>query len=132
MVNKFFTYLGVFLVASFGITILWFLIEPAVNWTSYSEVRIYVRLFLVLMFVNVFSTLRLYNAIVQNTRFSIKLREVMMKFSQLIPGLERELRKLGNSVDSLKTPVDNLKKATEKNAEKLEEVSSDFKRKKDA
>lgn len=92
------------------LSILYLLIEPIVRWTRYSEMRLCVRLFLLMFAVNTFAVLRLYNSIVQNTRFSLRLREVLIRFTNSIPGLERSLRVLSNSMISTKGSVDSLKK----------------------
>lgn len=91
-----------------GVT--WLILEPVINWTHFSEARLYARLFLAMFAVNTFATLRLYNSIVQNTRFSIRLRESVVKFSALIPGIERALRNLSNSLGAAKASMDALKK----------------------
>ena len=112
---------GFVILAALGV--LWLLIEPIIFWTSYSEVRICVRLFIVLFALNTFATLRLYNSIVQNTRFSIKLRESVTKLQQNFPALERALRSLSSSLTSVKTTIDSFKKSTDENTDKLDRLN---------
>ena len=112
---------GFVILAALGV--LWLLIEPIIFWTSYSEVRICVRLFIVLFALNTFATLRLYNSIVQNTRFSIKLRESVTKLQQNFPALERALRSLFSSLTIVKTTIDSFKKSTDENTDKLDRLN---------
>jgi septal ring factor EnvC (AmiA/AmiB activator) len=112
---------GFVILAALGV--LWLLIEPIIFWTSYSEVRICVRLFIVLFALNTFATLRLYNSIVQNTRFSIKLRESITKLQQNFPVLERALRSLSSSLTIVKTTIDSFKKSTDENTDKLDRLN---------
>lgn len=93
----------------------WFLISPIVNHylferTFHSEIIIYVRWAVFMLSVVAFAMLRLYNAIVGNTRFLIKLREAMLKVHKQINGLERELKNLSNSVKAGKKSTDDLTK----------------------
>lgn len=80
--------------------------------------RLCVRLFLVMFAVNTFGALRLYNSIVQNTRFSLKLREALIKFTQTVPGLERSMKNLNSTLGNVKASTDNLKKSVDSNTEK--------------
>lgn len=119
MVGKYIDYLIWVALAILLIGVVWLLVEPIIWWTQYSEVRLYVRLFLLMFAVNTFGTLRLYNSIVQNTRFSIKLREAIMKFTSVVPGLERAMKNLNSSLGSVRTSVDSLKKETSDNTDKI-------------
>lgn len=123
MVNKLVEYLIWVTLGVVATGVLWLIIEPIVWWTQYSEVRLCVRIFLLMFAVNTFGTLRLYNSIVQNTRFSIKLREVFVKLTNAIPGLERALRNLNSSLGSVRTSADALKKETSDNTDKIEKLT---------
>ena len=120
MVSKFIGYLIWVVIIAIALGVLWLLVEPIIWWTQYSEARLCIRLFLLIFAVNTFATLRLYNSIVQNTRFSIKLRESFNKFVGVVPGLERAMRSLGNSLGNVKTSVDFLKKGMSDNTDKVE------------
>lgn len=117
MGNKFIEYLmwALLIVALLGV--VWLLIEPIIWWTPLSEWRLCIRLFLLMFAVNTFATLRLYNSIVQNTRFSIKLREAFGKFTNAIPSLERAMKSLSNSLGSTKGSTDSLKKEVSDNTD---------------
>ena len=93
-----------------------------------SEVRLYVRIFLLMFAVSTFATLRLYNSIVQNTRFSIKLREAFGKFLATVPGLERAMKNLNSSMGNARSATDNLTKKTMDNTDAIQEFSKKFKR----
>ena len=122
MVNKFIEYLiwAIFIAIVLGV--LWLVIEPIIWWTQYSEIRLCVRLFLLMFAVSTFATLRLYNSIVQNTRLSIKLREALNKFAGVVPGLERAMKNLNSSLGNVKASTDSLKKEVSDNTDKVEKL----------
>lgn len=128
MANKFVNYLmwAIFVIVIIGV--LWLIIEPIIWWTQYSEVRLCVRLFLLMFAVSTFATLRLYNSIVQNTRFSIKLREALVKFTNAVPGLERAMKNLSSSLGSVKTSEDALKKEISNNTDRIEKFTDKINR----
>lgn len=128
MVNKFIDYLiwAIFIAIVLGV--LWLIIEPIIWWTQYSEVRLCVRLFLLMFAVSTFATLRLYNSIVQNTRFSIKLREALNKFAGVVPGLERAMKNLNSSLGNVKASTDSLKKELSDNTDKVEKLTEKINR----
>lgn len=99
--------------------VLWLFIEPIVWWTPMSEVRLCVRLFLLIFAVNTFGTLRLYNSIVQNTRFAIKLREALISFTNIVPGLERGMKNLNSTLGNVKASAEALKKETIDNTDEI-------------
>lgn len=122
MGGKFNDYLiwAIFIVFALGI--LWLIMEPIIWWTQYSEIRLCVRLFLFMFAASTFSTLRLYNSIVQNTRFSIKLREALVKFTNTIPSLERAMKSLNGSLGNVKASTDALKKEVSDTTDKVESL----------
>lgn len=122
MGNKFANYLTLGIIAIILIGVITLLVEPLVFWTEYSEIRLYVRLFLIMFAVNTFAVLRLYNSIVQNTRFSIRLRESFIRLTAFIPGLERAIKNLGFSLNNVKASTDALKKGISDNTDKVEKV----------
>lgn len=99
--------------------VLWLFIEPIIWWTPLSEVRLCVRAFLVIFAVNTFGTLRLYNSIVQNTRFAIKLREALISFTNIVPGLERGMKNLNSTLGNVKASAEALKKETIDNTDEI-------------
>ena len=83
------------------------------------EWHFYVRLALVFLFIITFGVLRLYNAIVGNTRFLIKLRETVGKIQNIIPGMEREMRNLTSALGTLRSGTVSLQKTLKDNSEKV-------------
>ena len=83
------------------------------------EWHFYVRLALVFLFIITFGVLRLYNAIVGNTRFLIKLRETVGKIQNIIPGMEREMRNLTSTLGTLRSGAASLQKTLKDNSEKV-------------
>lgn len=128
MVNKFIDYLIWAIIIAVVLGVLWLIIEPIIWWTQYSEVRLCVRLFLLMLAVSTFATLRLYNSIVQNTRFSIKLREALNKFAGVVPGLERAMKNLNSSLGNVKASTDSLKKELSDNTDKVEKLTEKINR----
>ena len=110
----------VFTLVALGL--LFFIIQPLI-WSDYDEWVFYARLFIVLFALSTFAQLRLYNAIVQNTRFAIKLREALLKFIQVVPALERSMKNLNSTMGNVKSSSDAVKKALDNNADKTEELT---------
>lgn len=102
--------------------LLFFIIQPLI-WSGYAEWVFYARLFIVLFALSTFAQLRLYNAIVQNTRFAIKLREALLKFIQVVPALERSMKNLSSTMGNVKSSSDAVKKALDNSADKTEELT---------
>ena len=91
------------------------------------EWHFYARLALVFLFVIAFGVLRLYNAVVGNTRFLIKLRETVGKMQNTIPGLEREMRNLTSSVGTLRSSTTFLQKTLKDGSEKVASLDEHLK-----
>ena len=91
--------------------VVWLIVQPIVIWTDKSELRLYCRLALLLLAIMTFGVLRLYNSIVQNTRFLFKVREAIQKVLVELPNLQRSLNMLGSKTDSLKGTMSNNTKA---------------------
>lgn len=109
----------------------WFVVSPIIgyvgsDYSTESEVRLYVRLFIFMFVVNTFGTLRLYNSVVINTRFSIKLREAIMKFVGVVPGLERSMKNLNSSMGNVKASSDALKKSVDNNTDEVDKLIEKF------
>lgn len=128
MGNKFIGYLIWVLIIALAFGVLWLIVEPIIWWTQYSEVRLYVRLFLIMFALNTFAMLRLYNSIVQNTRFSIKLRSAFSKFAGVAAGLERTMRSLQTYLGGVKSSTDALKKGLVDNTDKVEKLTDKINR----
>ena len=122
MEDKFSNILIWIVVALVVIGLLFFIVQPLI-WDGYDEWVFYARLFIVLFAISTFAQLRLYNAIVQNTRFAIKLREALLKFIQVVPALERSMKNLNSTMGNVKSSSDAVKKALDNSADKTEELT---------
>ena len=122
MADKFSNILIWVVVTLVTLGLLFFIIQPLI-WSDYDEWVFYARLFIVLFALSTFAQLRLYNAIVQNTRFAIKLREALLKFTQVVPALERSMKNLNSTMGNVKSSSDAVKKALDNSADKTEELT---------
>lgn len=102
--------------------LLFFIAQPLI-WEGYGEWVLYARIFIVLFALSTFAQLRLYNALVQNTRFAIKLREALLKFIQVVPTLERSMKNLNSTMGNVKASSDAVKKSLDNSADKTEELT---------
>lgn len=127
MANRIIKYVILTVLIVMVLGMLWLIIEPIIWWTPLSEARLYVRLFLIMFAVNTFAVLRLYNSIVQNTRFSLKLREVMTKLQRLIPSVERSVKSLETALNGLRSSTDKAVKEMRDNTEKVNTLNDKFK-----
>lgn len=118
----------IFWVVSVAVAIFAALILGVVFYPLFAgdELKFIIRLFIVLYVVKVFALLRLYNSIVQNTRFLIKMRESALRLREAFPALERAMR-------SLRSSNDNITAKISVNSERLkrlaEEIASDIEQK---
>lgn len=131
MENKFLDWtLTILLWVAIGLVvvgILWLFIQPIIVWTDKSEFRLYCRTALLLLAVMVFGVLRLYNSVVQNTRFLVKTREVVSKLLTELPNLQRSLGMLGSKTDSLKGTVNANTRVLSNLSDEAREIISTLK-----
>lgn len=102
-------------IVAVSLGILFFIFQPLIF--GYAEWVLYVRISIVLFAISTFAQLRLYNSIVQNTRFSIKLREAIVSFIRTVPVLERSMKNLNSTMGNVKASSDALRKSMDKNSE---------------
>lgn len=117
------------LFAVLALVVVWCIIAPVVNYvrtpseiTEITEIRMYLRFFLFLFAVMVFGVLRLYNSIVKNTLFLVKLRETLAPFIRAFPGIEKTVRTNTNTENSLKGALDRLSSSIEEATEMLSSI----------
>lgn len=110
-----------------AVGIVWLFVQPIIVWTDKSEFRLYCRLALLFLAVIAFGVLRLYNSIVQNTRFMLKVREILQKVLMELPNLQRSLNMLGSKTDSLKGTMSNNTKALSTLSDEAREILSTLK-----
>ena len=103
--------------------VIWFLVSPFIYGGTNGEYTFYIRVLLILAIVHTFSGLRLYNAIVNNTRFSIKLREAVIKLQQNFPALQRTMATLNSGLSATKDSLKETKKALDANTDETHEVT---------
>lgn len=104
------------IVVLFVLGIIAFISVPYLFDTSENaDFKFYIRVFLVMFAINTFAILRLYNSIVQNTRFSIELRKAFLKFQQSVPTLERAMRNLNSSLGTVRSSSEQLKRSLDSN-----------------
>lgn len=127
MANKLMGYVGYIFLIAIVLGVLFFILQPIIWSEDYADWVVYARVFLLLMFISTFAQLRLFNAIVKNSLFLIKLRDAVYKLTEKFPMLDRGLKALNvtltnskNSSDSLKKAIDGSKDATEKLTETIE------------
>lgn len=81
-------------------------LTPLIQWVNIGgigyEMRFYIRFFLLLTLINTFAVLRLYNSILANTRFLLKVREAVVTFGRALPNLERKIQSSVNTTNQLK------------------------------
>ena len=110
-----------------AVGIVWLFVQPIIVWTDKSEFRLYCRLALLFLAVIAFGVLRLYNSIVQNTRFMLKVREILQKVLTELPNLQRSLNMLGSKTDSLKGTMSSNTKTLSTLSDEAREILSTLK-----
>ena len=88
-----------------------------------NSLETYVRLVLIMLGLCTFALLRIYNAIVGNTRFLIKLRETMGQLKNALPALEREIRTATSSLNSHRAGNESLRKVTTTLGDKIGDLT---------
>lgn len=100
-----------------------FLVYPLISGGPYGELKFYARVILLLAIVHTFAGLRLYNAIVNNTRFSIKLREAVIRLQQSFPALQRVMHQLNIEIGGMRDSLRENKKSLDSNSDETHEVT---------
>lgn len=100
-----------------------FLVYPLIIGGPYGELKFYARVILLLAIVHTFAGLRLYNAIVNNTRFSIKLREAAIRLQQSFPALQRVMHQLNIEIGGMRDSLRENKKSLDSNSDETHEVT---------
>ena len=106
-----------------GVGVCVFVVYPLLKGGVYGEVRFFMRAVLLLAMVHTFAGLRLYNAIVNNTRFSIKLRESVIRLQQSFPALQRVMHQLNIEVGDMRDSLRETKKSLDSNSDETHEVT---------
>lgn len=107
--------------------VVWLIAEPIIWWTEMSETRLYVRVFLIMFAIATFAVLRLYNSIVSNTRFLIKLQEACRSLQSQFLSMERAVKGSTTAMGGLKATMNSLDKTTKENSESVAGLSEKVK-----
>lgn len=118
-------------IALFAIIIgaIFFIVQPIIWSEDYADWVVYARAFLLLSLISTFAQLRLFNAIVKNSLFLIKLRDAVYKLTEKFPMLDKGLKTLNvtltnnnSRADALKKSIDVQNEATDKLTEKIDRI----------
>lgn len=102
---------------------LFFVAQPLIWSQDYAEWVLYARIFLLLYLISTFAQLRLFNAIVKNSLFLIKLRDAVYKLTERFPMLDRAFKTLNTTLTNTKGSVDTLKKSVDTQIDSTEKLS---------
>jgi hypothetical protein len=104
--------IGVIILIILGV--IYWVVSPLINGGG---IEFYLRVGILLLGVIAFGILRLYNAIVGNTRFLVKLREILRPLGNDIITLRAHIGTLGNKVskstESTRSLNDSIESLTE-------------------
>lgn len=108
---------------------VFFIVQPIIWSENYADWVVYARAFLLLSLISTFAQLRLFNAIVKNSLFLIKLRDAVYKLTEKFPMLDKGLKTLNvtltnnnSRADALKKSIDAQNEATDKLTEKIDRI----------
>ena len=88
----------------------------------------YIRAFLVMQLIIMFGILRLYNAIVQNTRFVLKLREIGLSIGKVLPRLEQSLKMSIDAMNRNHTSEETLIRTLNRTVEEAQQITERLKK----
>lgn len=136
MADKFMGIIGWVTLIVIVLAAVFFIVEPIIWSQNYAEWVFYARAFLLLFLISTFAQLRLFNAIVKNSLFLIKLRDAVYKLTEKFPILDRGFKSLNitltnnkSSNDTLRKSIDAQNEATEKLTDKIERIKFNSKSK---
>lgn len=129
MADKIMGVIGWIILIAVVLGVVFFIAQPLIWSQDYADWVVYARAFLLLSLISTFAQLRLFNAIVKNSLFLIKLRDSVYKLTEKFPMLDRGFKALNgtltsnkSSVDALKKSIDASKDSTEKLSEKIDRI----------
>jgi len=133
MANKLMDLLGWVILIAIVVAVIFFIAEPMIWSEEYPAWVVYARVFLLLFTVSTFAQLRLFNAVVRNSLFLIKLRDAVYKLTEKFPMLDKGLKAVNivltkntTSSESLKKTLDTSVEATEKLSESLNNFKENY------
>ena len=83
----------------------------------------YIRMFLFLFAILVMAVLRLYNAVVANTRYNIALIKILTALHKMLPGVHSTMQKQILSMNSYSARIKSLNETIESAREVLDEIN---------
>ena len=92
------------------------------------RIDLYLRVFLLLFAVLVLGVLRLYNAVVANTRYNIALVKVLTTLHKMLPGIHSTMQKQVLTTNSNTTRIKALSESIESAREVLDEITKKTKK----
>lgn len=98
--------IGLLLFALINFGYLYFLCDP--EYINVWEIRFYLIYVVIIGITIAFGVLRIYNAVVNNTRFLILLRKSMKDFASSAKDFGRDVSTHNRAVNSLKTAITSL------------------------
>lgn len=110
------------IILALGMFLVYWTVKGIFSNIFLNRLEAYMRISLVIMGVGVFGVLRMYNSVVANTRFLIKIREAVRKITQELPTLSRSLKQTGSSTDRNNTYIKNLGKNIESLSKEVEDL----------
>lgn len=129
MADKIMGFIGWVFLAAIVIGVAFFIVQPLIWSQDYADWVVYARAFLLLSLISTFAQLRLFNAIVKNSLFLIKLRDSVYKLTEKFPMLDRAFKALNvtltnhkSSIDAMKKSIDTSSDSTEKLSEKIDRI----------
>lgn len=122
MADKIMGIVGWLVLVIIVIAAVFFVIQPIIWSENYEDWVVYARAFLLLSLVSTFAQLRLFNAIVKNSLFLIKLRDAVYKLTEKFPILDRGFKALNITLTNNKSSSDSLKKTLDKQNEDTEKL----------
>lgn len=92
------------------------------------RIDLYLRVFLLLFAVLVLGVLRLYNAVVANTRYNIALVKILTTLRKMLPGIHSTMQKQVLTTNSNTTRIKALSESIESAREVLDEITKKTKK----
>lgn len=123
MADKIMGAIGWIVLIAIVLGVVFFIAQPLIWSQDYADWVIYARAFILLSLVSTFAQLRLFNAIVKNSLFLIKLREAVYKLTEKFPMLDRGFKALNGTLSNNKGAVENLKKSIDASKDSTEKLS---------
>lgn len=123
MADKIMGVIGWIFLAAIVIGIVFFIVQPLIWSQDYADWVVYARAFLLLALISTFAQLRLFNAIVKNSLFLIKLRDAVYKLAEKFPMLDRAFKSLNVTLTNHKSSIDAMKKTIDTNSDSTEKLS---------